>query len=76
MVDTPGVRAVGLVDLKESDLSVHFPEFSDFVEGCEYADCCHKDEENCGIRDAVEGGDIPRARYESYLRLLESLSEA
>jgi len=73
VVDTPGVRAVGLVDLKPDDVRVHFPEFADHTEGCEYSDCCHRNEERCGVRQAVDDEQIPSARYESYLRLMESL---
>jgi ribosome biogenesis GTPase len=73
VVDTPGVRAVGLVDLGPEDVRIHFPEFTSFSEACEYTDCSHKDEQDCGVRSASEEGGIPQARYASYLRLMESL---
>ncbi len=73
VVDTPGVRAVGLVDLELADLGVHFPEFAPHTVDCEYADCAHRDEPDCGVRDASETGEVSEARYASYLRLLESL---
>jgi len=73
VVDTPGVRAVGLVDLEAEDVRIHFPEFAAHADACEFGDCSHRDEENCGVRDASEAGHIPTARYESYLRLLDSL---
>lgn len=73
VVDTPGVRAVGLVDLEAKDVRVHFPEFSSYAGGCEYSDCSHRAEEECGVREASEEGSIPPARYASYLRLMDSL---
>jgi len=73
VVDTPGVRAVGLVDLELADLAIHFPEFAPHSPACEYLDCCHRAEVQCSVRDAAEEGDISPVRYASYLRLLESL---
>jgi ribosome biogenesis GTPase len=73
VVDTPGVRAVGLVDLEMADLAIHFPEFAPHSAACEYLDCSHRAEVECSVRDAAEEGDISPVRYASYLRLLESL---
>jgi len=75
VVDTPGVRAIGLVDLRREDVAVHFPEFADAARRCGYTDCMHVDEEDCEVRNAAGAGEIPDARYQSYLRLLESLEE-
>ncbi len=75
VVDTPGVRAIGLVDLSREDVAVHFPEFAEASRDCPYADCMHVDEDDCAVRNAAGAGEIPDARYQSYLRLLESLDE-
>jgi len=75
VVDTPGVRAIGLIDLEKRDVDVHFPELTPFAQGCEFADCLHLDEEGCAVIAAVEDGDIPYVRYEGYERLMLSLDE-
>lgn len=74
VVDTPGVRAIGLVDLSRSEARIHFPEFAGYSDQCGYGDCLHLDEEDCAVIDAVEKGKIPRARYDGYRRLMESLA--
>lgn len=73
VVDTPGVRAIGLVDLEQEDVRIHFPEFLPHAEECGFGDCSHRTEDDCGVRDAADGGPIAAARYASYLRLMESL---
>lgn len=74
VVDTPGVRSIGLVDLSREDARIHFPEFTEAAKSCGYADCDHLDEESCAVIDAVDDGKIPLARYDGYRRLMESLS--
>jgi ribosome biogenesis GTPase len=75
VVDTPGVRAIGLVDLRKEDVGVHFPEFLQAAGGCAFVDCLHVSEEDCAVRQAMEAGEISTPRYESYVRLLETLEE-
>ena len=75
VVDTPGVRAIGLVDLRSEDVGVHFPDFTVAARSCAFVDCLHVSDEDCGVRAAAEAGEIPTARYESYVRLLETLAE-
>ena len=73
VIDTPGIRSFGLWRIPPEQLSAHFHEFEG--RGCRYRDCTHSHEPDCGVIAAVERGAIARARYESYLRILESLSE-
>jgi len=73
LVDTPGVRAFGLWKLGRRELSFYFPELAALAGDCEYRDCSHTHEPLCAVRDAVEAGSLPRARYESYRRVLKSL---
>ncbi len=75
IVDTPGVRAIGLVDLQPVDAGIHFPDLMDFAGGCAFADCLHAGEDDCGVRAAVEEGSLSATRYEGYLRLIESLAD-
>lgn len=73
VVDTPGVRAIGLVDLEPDDARVHFPEFAEYR--CQYPSCRHVDEDGCAVVEAVDAGDVPAVRYDGYRRLLDSLVE-
>jgi ribosome biogenesis GTPase len=75
VVDTPGVRAIGLVDLSRADAPVHFPEFAKYSRDCGYRDCLHLTEEGCAVRVAVDAEEIPASRYGSYQRLMASLEE-
>jgi ribosome biogenesis GTPase len=76
VVDTPGLREVGMWGLPSVDLAHCFPEFRPFLGHCKFQDCSHGHEPNCAIRSAVESGQISRERYESFLKLREELSEA
>jgi len=74
VVDTPGVREFGLWDCPEDRLAGCFPEMVPFLGGCKYRGCSHSHEPGCVVKDAV-GEAIDEGRYESYLRILESLRE-
>jgi ribosome biogenesis GTPase len=73
VIDTPGIRALGLLNLDPQDLARCFPGF--FPEGhfdCRFNDCMHQDEPGCAVHEAIEAGRLPVARWESYMRILES----
>jgi ribosome biogenesis GTPase len=76
VVDTPGLREVGMWDLPPTHLDACFPEFRPFLGACRYADCAHVSEPACAIRDAVARGEIHTARYESYVKLRDELEAA
>ena len=75
VIDTPGIRSIGLMDMEGETLAKIFPGF---FEGdlftCKYSNCLHLREPGCAVREAVESGKISRARYASYLRILNSRS--
>ncbi len=74
LVDTPGVRELGVaIDLDE--LPWYFPEFEPFVAHCRFNNCTHTHEPDCAVLAAVEAREIPLRRYESYLRIRQSLEE-
>ena len=73
VIDTPGLREVGMWSLPADRLEHCFPEMRNLREGCRFADCRHVTEPDCTIRDALQKGAISAARYDSYLRLLEEL---
>ena len=69
VVDTPGLREVGLWGMPPENLDHCFPEVRPFLGNCKFQDCSHVHEPNCAVRLAVESGAITTARYESYLKL-------
>lgn len=76
VLDTPGLREVGVWNLDPGDLDHCFPEFREYRGSCRFADCRHRAEPGCAIRAAVEAGNVSAGRHESYLKLLQELEEA
>jgi ribosome biogenesis GTPase / thiamine phosphate phosphatase len=74
IVDTPGVRELG-VRLSARDLSWYFPEFEEFAHQCRFSNCIHTHEPNCAVQAAAEAGKILQRRYESYVRILDTLED-
>ncbi|MCX5765588.1 MAG: ribosome small subunit-dependent GTPase A [Gemmatimonadetes bacterium] len=75
VVDTPGLREVGMWGLSPEHLDQCFPEFKALIGECKFADCGHDHEPGCAIRLRVEAGTISRARWESYLKLRSELRD-
>jgi ribosome biogenesis GTPase len=73
VVDTPGLREVGMWLLPPEELADCFREFRQFTAACRFADCSHRDEPGCAVRAAVKAGAITSGRYESYLSLRDEL---
>lgn len=73
VIDTPGVREFGLVDLDKQELSHYFPEMRERLNQCRFNNCLHINEPGCAIKEAMEQGDIYEERYASYFNILESL---
>jgi ribosome biogenesis GTPase len=73
VVDTPGLREVGLWDVPGDRIDWCFPEFRPFLGECRFGDCRHVREPDCAVREAVARGDVSSARYESYLTLLDGV---
>ena len=71
IVDTPGLRGFGLVDLKKEEIALYFPEMLRVSEGCRFAPCTHTHEPGCAVKEAVETGEISYDRYSSYLGMLD-----
>jgi ribosome biogenesis GTPase len=76
VVDTPGLREVGLWGIDSRDVDRCFPELAAVLEDCRFGDCRHLAEPDCAVRAAVAEGRISRSRYESYVKLREELAEA
>ena len=71
IVDTPGLRGFGLVDLKKEEIALYFPEMLKAAENCRFAPCTHTHEPGCAVKEAVENGEISYERYSSYLGMLD-----
>lgn len=75
IIDTPGIREIDPFGIKKEDLYHYFKEFIPFAAKCRYPRCSHEHEPECGIADAVEKNFISAERYDSYLRLLNTIEE-
>lgn len=75
IIDTPGMREFGLVDVSREELSGYFPEMKMLLQNCQFNNCKHINEPGCAIKEAVAEGEIAEDRYVSYYNILESLSE-
>jgi ribosome biogenesis GTPase len=73
LVDTPGLREVGMWNLPSGSLDQCFPEFRALLGECRFQDCSHRTEPGCAVREAVAKGDVDAGRHESYLKLVEEL---
>jgi ribosome biogenesis GTPase len=71
IVDTPGLRGFGLVDLKKEEIALYFPEMLRVSEDCRFAPCTHTHEPGCAVKEAIEAGEISYDRYSSYLGMLD-----
>lgn len=73
LVDTPGMREFGLVDITKPELSHYFPEMRTILNDCQFNNCQHTNEPGCAVKQAVIDGKIPEDRYVSYYNILESI---
>ena len=76
LVDTPGFSDVGLWGIEPRELARCFPELREPLERCKFADCWHRSEPGCAVREGVEQGTIHPERYASYVTLLSELQDA
>lgn len=71
VIDSPGLRGFGLVDLEPEEIAVYFPEMLRIGSGCRFTPCTHTHEPGCAVKAALESGEISPERYNSYLGMLE-----
>ncbi|MFK8045252.1 MAG: ribosome small subunit-dependent GTPase A [Crocinitomicaceae bacterium] len=69
IIDTPGVRAFGLIDFEKASLGHYFPEISELMGHCKFNNCLHINEPHCAVKEAVENEYISSSRYENYLQM-------
>ena len=75
LIDTPGIRELGLVDIPKNELSHFFPEMRALITQCHFNNCMHINEPGCAVKEAVNSGSIHPDRYYSYLNILESIEK-
>ncbi|MGB5930461.1 MAG: ribosome small subunit-dependent GTPase A [Cyclobacteriaceae bacterium] len=71
VIDTPGIKELGLMEVEPEELSHYFPEMRDLLGECKYHNCMHTHEPGCAVVEAVEEGKIPLSRYHNYLSMLQ-----
>ncbi len=69
IIDTPGIRELGIIDIEKQELSHFFPEMRDRMHNCRFHNCRHINEPGCAVLEALENGEIEPSRYESYLSI-------
>lgn len=75
IIDTPGIKGFGLVDMNVEDIGDLFPEMFELKGGCRFNNCLHKEEPGCAVRKAVEEGEVAATRYTSYLDMMKGVDE-
>jgi ribosome biogenesis GTPase len=70
IIDTPGIRGFGLVELEPSEIGNYFPEFFALKQKCKFHNCIHKNEPDCVVKSALENGEIAESRHKNYLNML------
>lgn len=71
IIDTPGIKGFGVVEMDDEELGDYFPEFFERKSQCKFNNCLHLEEPKCAIKDALETGEIAWSRYKSYLQIME-----
>lgn len=75
LIDTPGIREWGIVDVNKTELSHYFLDMQPYLQDCKFNNCLHLNEPGCAVKGAVSRGDINAERYGSYQTILHSLNE-
>ena len=74
VADTPGIKELHLYGIQRSEVAAYFDDLRPHIDQCRFRDCSHLNEPECRVRTAVDDGQIAQRRYESYARIMESLS--
>lgn len=75
IIDTPGIKGFGIVDMEKEEIGNYFPEFFELKQHCKFNNCIHIDEPKCAVKDALDAGDIAWSRYNSYLQMIKGEDE-
>ncbi len=75
IIDTPGIKGFGIVDMDKEEVGDYFPEFFALKQDCKFNNCLHINEPKCAVKNALEEGEIEYSRYRSYLQIIEGEDE-
>lgn len=75
LIDTPGVREFGVIDIPKTEISHYFLEMQPYINDCQFNNCLHINEPGCAVKAATEAGDINMERYISYATILDSIED-
>ena len=75
IIDTPGIKGFGIVDMDKEEVADYFPEFFKLKQDCKFNNCLHVEEPKCAVKEALENDEISFSRYRSYLKILEGEDE-
>jgi ribosome biogenesis GTPase len=75
IIDTPGIKGFGMLDMERQEMGHYFREIFAISRECRYSDCVHINEPGCAVNQAVVEGRIAFSRYESYLSMLDDITE-
>ncbi|WP_250434882.1 ribosome small subunit-dependent GTPase A [Hanstruepera flava] len=75
IIDTPGIKGFGVVDMDKEEVGDYFPEFFALKQDCKFNNCIHLDEPKCAVKDALDNDEIAYSRYRSYVQILEGEDE-
>lgn len=75
IIDTPGIRGFGIVDMEKDEIGDYFPEFFRLKENCKFNNCLHREEPGCAVKDALDRDEVAWSRYKSYTQLLDGDDE-
>jgi ribosome biogenesis GTPase len=70
IIDSPGIKELGLADMKPEEISHYFPEMRRLLNQCRFNNCQHINEPGCAVKDGINAGEISISRYESYLSMV------
>ncbi len=75
IIDTPGIKGFGIVDMEREEIGDYFPELFELKQDCKFNNCIHLDEPKCAVKDALEEGKVSYSRYRSYLQMITGEEE-
>lgn len=75
IIDTPGIRELGIVDMERAELGGYYPEIRIFAKNCKYNNCLHLNEPGCGVKEAVRSKRLIEERYINYVKILDTIED-
>ena len=75
IIDTPGIKGFGVVDMDKEEVGDYFPEFFELKQYCKFNNCLHLEEPKCAVKEALDNNEVSFSRYRSYLQILEGEEE-